>query len=172
MFSISTCFCSKGVFLRTIPRVRREVMCPPRQGLQIRGPLQYQITVHTNYKLCVKLRFKAFLALLQLVEIFFSLYQAGELFYTSKNRSGVNSINAHKICSWIFINMSMSLDPSHDSRFMKSNFHKNNSIKILEIFIFMILHKNTENYWWWHGSLSLFCTFMEYESRLHNTIFL
>ena len=40
----------------------------------------------------------------------------------------------------------MSVDSCHESRLMKSNFHKNNSIKVLGVFIFMILHKTTENY--------------------------
>jgi len=55
----------------------------------------------------------------------------------------------------------MSLDSCHDSRLMKSTFIKKQYYKG-----FMIFHKNTENYWWQHGSLSLFCNFMEYESRL------
>ncbi len=54
----------------------------------------------------------------------------------------------------------MRLDLFHESRLMKSNFHKKQFYK--DSFIFMMLHKNTENY-------CLFCIFMEYEST--NTIF-
>jgi len=48
------------------------------------------------------------------------------------------------------------VDSCHESRLMKSNFHKKT---IILRFIFMTLHKNTEN-------CCLFCMFMEYESRL------
>jgi len=59
-----------------------------------------------------------------------------------------------KIFLWIFTNVS--LDSFHESRLMKSNIHKTNFIKILWPFLIKIL-KIT-------GSLSLFCTLMEYES--------